>query len=317
MLKKSLVVAGSTLAMAAAVVAMPEQAGATSGVWAGSGPEIGTVTITWSDRGGNCAVAYTEAAHAGYQYNTTTSCDNVHLNISQLVPGSKYKFIVSANGTPWSAPVYAVATGAAPAPVVVAQASRPVAAQTVAYDQTRVWAETGLRSGEVNLGWDYRNATCIVKYKETNSGAGYQYETNTHCDGVGMTISQLRPGVSYTFMVRRNGGTWSRPVAALAAGSLVPVVTTSSAPVTTAQAAGVWAAPGVEMGSITVGWALRGSTCIIKYTEYGSSVMHYETNTHCDGGSLNISQLVSGQKYAFSVRQNGGAWSSPVAAVAR
>lgn len=96
------------------------QASASGHVSARPGNEIGTALVSWSHRGSDCNVKYTENGQSVYKYETITSCDAGFLSIGHLVPGTKYQFTVGQGGGNWSLPVYAIAAGKSTTPVSVA-----------------------------------------------------------------------------------------------------------------------------------------------------------------------------------------------------
>lgn len=100
---------------------------AASGVWAKTGNNVGTANVGWSNRGGSCHIAYTEAGQTVDKYHTVANCDQASLEIGHLTPGVKYAFRVMEDGGVWSGRVYAVAAGAARA-----QATTQVARTTAA-----------------------------------------------------------------------------------------------------------------------------------------------------------------------------------------
>lgn len=70
-------------------------------VWVRSAAH-GEVHLTWDHRGGTCHVRYTEAGSAGYNYHTSTNCDEGHITIGGLVSGKSYRFQVQKDDGAWS-----------------------------------------------------------------------------------------------------------------------------------------------------------------------------------------------------------------------
>ncbi|MBD3279806.1 MAG: hypothetical protein GF390_03800 [Candidatus Pacebacteria bacterium] len=95
-------------------------------VWANKGSQTGTVNVGWVYRGSSCHVRYTEADQQMYKYDTVTNCDSGQLTIGHLTAGVKYRFVVSQDGTHWSAPVYAYATGSTQAAQAAVVKHQPV-----------------------------------------------------------------------------------------------------------------------------------------------------------------------------------------------
>ena len=69
----------------------------------------GEVTLDWDHRGGTCYVRYTGAGSKGYNYNTSTSCDNGSITIGGLQTGKNYRFQVKKDDGGWSQPMTAKA----------------------------------------------------------------------------------------------------------------------------------------------------------------------------------------------------------------
>mgnify|MGYP001175360096 CR=1 FL=1 len=74
------------------------------GMWA-KPASSGEVRLTWDMRGGTCFVRYTEAGSAGYNYETSTGCDNGTITIGGLTPGRNYRFQVRKDDGAWSQPI--------------------------------------------------------------------------------------------------------------------------------------------------------------------------------------------------------------------
>lgn len=62
----------------------------------------GQVRLTWDMRGGTCHVRYTEVGAAGYNYETSASCDEGGITIGGLVSGKSYRFQVRKDDGAWS-----------------------------------------------------------------------------------------------------------------------------------------------------------------------------------------------------------------------
>lgn len=62
----------------------------------------GEVHLTWDHRGGTCHVRYTESTSAGYNYHTSTNCDEGGITIGGLVSGKSYRFQVQKDDGAWS-----------------------------------------------------------------------------------------------------------------------------------------------------------------------------------------------------------------------
>lgn len=62
----------------------------------------GEVRLSWDLRGGTCHVRYNEATTAGYNYSTSTSCDDGEIRIGGLVAGQNYRFQVRQDDGAWS-----------------------------------------------------------------------------------------------------------------------------------------------------------------------------------------------------------------------
>ncbi len=100
---------------------------------------------------------------------------------------------------------------------VVAATMGAVSAQT-AQAATGVWATTGNQHGTTQIGWSSRGSSCHIKYTEAGQNV-YKYETVAPCDQAMIEIGHLTPGVTYKFMVKQDGATWSPVVTARAASA--------------------------------------------------------------------------------------------------
>jgi hypothetical protein len=69
----------------------------------------GEVTLDWDHRGGTCYIRYTEVGAKGYNYNTSTSCDNGSITVGGLQTGMRYRFQVKKDDGGWSQPMTAKA----------------------------------------------------------------------------------------------------------------------------------------------------------------------------------------------------------------
>src|SRR5258708_2780216 len=107
----------------------------------------GAVHLMWNQRGGTCAVRYTEANQRVYKYFTQTNCDDGQIVIGSLITGRKYRFQVSQNGMGWSRPIVARAQG-----MMIA------AAPSVGTVTTTIAAVNG--NGTVRVNWDMRGGVC-------------------------------------------------------------------------------------------------------------------------------------------------------------
>jgi hypothetical protein len=62
----------------------------------------GEVRLNWELRGGTCHVRYTEAGAKGYNYYTSTNCDDGEITIGGLVRGKAYRFQVRKDDGVWT-----------------------------------------------------------------------------------------------------------------------------------------------------------------------------------------------------------------------
>lgn len=62
----------------------------------------GEVRLNWELRGGTCHVRYTEAGAKGYNYHTSTNCDDGEITIGGLVRGKAYRFQVRKDDGAWT-----------------------------------------------------------------------------------------------------------------------------------------------------------------------------------------------------------------------
>lgn len=62
----------------------------------------GQVRLNWGMRGGTCYVRYTEAKSGGWNYNTSTACDDGGITIGGLMRGKNYRFQVKKDDGSWS-----------------------------------------------------------------------------------------------------------------------------------------------------------------------------------------------------------------------
>lgn len=62
----------------------------------------GQVRLSWDLRGGTCHVRYTEAGASGYNYETSTNCDDGGITIGGLVSGKNYRFQVRKDDGAWT-----------------------------------------------------------------------------------------------------------------------------------------------------------------------------------------------------------------------
>jgi hypothetical protein len=85
----------------------------------------------------------------------------------------------------------------------------------------QVWANSGNKTGTVDLGWAHRGGSCHVRYTEANQTV-YKYQTVANCNQAQMTISHLVPGVKYKFQVSQDNHHWSYAVMAVAASTSQP-----------------------------------------------------------------------------------------------
>ncbi|HEX7017832.1 MAG TPA: hypothetical protein VF209_02910, partial [Patescibacteria group bacterium] len=116
----------SAVCMMALALVIAPSAQAASGVWAKTGNNVGTVNVGWSNRGGSCHVAYTEAGQSADKYFTQASCDSGMIEVGHLTPGATYSFRVMEDGGTWSGRVTAVAAGAYRAQTTTQVAAAPV-----------------------------------------------------------------------------------------------------------------------------------------------------------------------------------------------
>jgi len=78
----------------------------------------------------------------------------------------------------------------------------------------------------------------------------------------------------------------------------------------------IWANTGHHHGTVNVGWAYRGGTCHVRYTESNQQMYKYRTASNCDAGSVEVGHLTPGVSYKFSVSPDGNNWTHGMTAVA-
>lgn len=178
------------------------------GFWAQTGPQAGTVQLTWNDPSfvNNYNIAY-GTAPGSYQYGAVGVGNVGAYLVSGLQPGTKYYFalspIVNNRGLGYSPETSAVAakttTGQVKGPVSQASFSAPQGGPTA--DQYQLTAKPGPMSGQVTLSWIMPGGATNVDVVYGTQGGGYTYGAQNVGQGSNQVISGLVPGWVYYFAV--------------------------------------------------------------------------------------------------------------------
>lgn len=190
------------------------------GFWAQSGPQAGTVQLTWNDPSfvDNYNIAY-GTAPGSYQYGAVGIGNVGTYLVGGLTPGVKYYFalspVVLGRGLGYSPETSAVAattsTGQAKGPVTQAGFTAPQGGPTA--DQYQLTAKPGPMSGQVTLSWVMPAGATNVDVVYGTQGGGYVYGAQNVGQESNQVISGLVPGWVYYFAVLAENN--NRPIAPL------------------------------------------------------------------------------------------------------